>query len=899
MIDVLTERWSTNDCVEKFGFALLRREAWYFSTIGPQVLIRYDMTKCITSARLDQLSEVNGNTCRDAENYGMWYVQASTDEFCLKDGYYCNWKNCSSLFEEDCKSECESSASSYFCGLCEDDQQCVEFAQYNDQRSCEQASVCVLPDGTPRPDLTEQECLDYGTCTELCEGETCISKSQCEKKSGSCSSDYYLANTIYPNATGICFSSLLSYDVPAAIFTIVIPGEEINSAPYSYCDYPEVQSSYTPAGCVVYPQNTKESCKERKKEQKQLKKDDVEGYLIGDNHYVWVDLPKSKEECLSYYQCKQRLFTTRNFLITRYNSKTESDCKYVGAEYGPVFEWTAGRWINGVMRKLTWQKRKFDNLYEWKQTLNFTTVANDIIEAVDFISTTQITTDAVCRYSRAPRLSNILLCNCYSELNDETSNDGPCGDYLYSNNDSEESSPLAVINVCQGNGVSLNQFNLKVQLEDDSVEQGCVVTYVFLVPIYQFEVPKDVQISSSIVPIPEYDEFTIVKNKHHYIVGQLIGDGLRLENQNNMKLRNVTLCFEKTIDRDDSDFVVYDVGVMSSNTFFPMGLVGTEYDNDTVCVTIPTIEDCTSSQDCIFMPILRLENYEDVDSFYNTAEETLLYILSGLYFLLLLAAIGEIGYILVNPKNQLKLQNIVQICVIVIAIIRGLYFVLVPSTHFFQDEDIANFVFIIIPTMVQLTLLIINVLIWAINAMNLRIKFYIPFTILNSILYLMFIVLIILFVTLPTSESNGCGGRATIEEDQTSKEVVKVVFFVALMVVALIMLMGLIIFGVRIYVALTVNGTNIFVVRKVFILAILISSSVIVMTLYLLLLTFLDIVSVYLTFCILIVIEIIPFFILLWLLDPRVHNKATPKRPTLPKITTASASASKSHSDYS
>jgi len=58
--------------------------------------------------------------------------------------------------------------------------------------------------------------------------------------------------------------------------------------------------------------------------------------------------------------------------------------------------------------------------------------------------------------------------------------------------------------------------------------------------------------------------------------------------------------------------------------------------------------------------------------------------------------------------------------------------------------------------------------------MNLRIKFYYPFLIVNSILYLVFIVLIILFVTLPTSESNGCGGRASIEVNSTAKEVVKV-----------------------------------------------------------------------------------------------------------------------------
>jgi len=50
------------------------------------------------------------------------------------------------------------------------------------------------------------------------------------------------------------------------------------------------------------------------------------------------------------------------------------------------------------------------------------------------------------------------------------------------------------------------------------------------------------------------------------------------------------------------------------------------------------------------------------------------------------------------------------------------------------------------------------------------------------------------------------------------------------------------------------------------------------MTIYLLLLTFLDIVSVYLTFSLLVVIEVVPFALLLWMLDPRDNNKTSPKR---------------------
>jgi ABC-type Na+ efflux pump permease subunit len=106
------------------------------------------------------------------------------------------------------------------------------------------------------------------------------------------------------------------------------------------------------------------------------------------------------------------------------------------------------------------------------------------------------------------------------------------------------------------------------------------------------------------------------------------------------------------------------------------------------------------------------------------------------------------------------------------------------------------------------------VLVWAINTMGLKVKFKWPFVISNSVLWLMFVVLITLFVTLPTKMSNNCNGRRPTEQDQTTQEVVKIIFFITLMVIASLLLLGLFIFGKFIFRAfeksntlLKVNGT--------------------------------------------------------------------------------------------
>jgi len=58
----------------------------------------------------------------------------------------CNWMNCTQLgYPQDvCEQECLSSdQSEYFCGLCENDVECLEFAELDSKEICESTNVCV------------------------------------------------------------------------------------------------------------------------------------------------------------------------------------------------------------------------------------------------------------------------------------------------------------------------------------------------------------------------------------------------------------------------------------------------------------------------------------------------------------------------------------------------------------------------------------------------------------------------------------------------------------------------------------------------------------------------------------------------------------------------------------
>lgn len=273
-----------------------------------------------------------------------------------------------------------------------------------------------------------------------------------------------------------------------------------------------------------------------------------------------------------------------------------------------------------------------------------------------------------------------------------------------------------------------------------------------------------------------------------------------------------------------------------------------------------------------------MDDYEEFDNFYDKGERILMLILCALYFLCVVVSASQLLFILLHRQARFLTQNVIQICVLAVAVIRGLYFVLAESTSLFFNHDIVEFVFILIPTLIQMTLLVLEVLVWAIHALKLKIRFYIPFVSINIFFYLLFIILIILFLTLPTHKSDSCGGLAEITIDDTPKVATKTVFFVILMVVPAVLLVGLIVFGVRIYIIF--KGMSKQTIRKIFFMAVLVSISVIVTTLYLLLITFLDIESVYLTFGILLGIELTPFAMLLWLLHPYPHNLYSGSGPT-------------------
>ena len=72
----------------------------------------------------------------------------------------------------------------YQCVVClSDSDSCTVVEGVDTEEECARLVACEVPGGGIRYDLTEQECLDFGECSSLCDGESCRSV---DDKKGAC-----------------------------------------------------------------------------------------------------------------------------------------------------------------------------------------------------------------------------------------------------------------------------------------------------------------------------------------------------------------------------------------------------------------------------------------------------------------------------------------------------------------------------------------------------------------------------------------------------------------------------------------------------------------------------------------------------------------------------------------
>jgi hypothetical protein len=102
----------------------------------------------------------------------------------------CNWMNCTEdgYSQDQCESKCLSQKKSeFFCGLCENEAECIELSEVKTKKECEESFACMLGNhATLSKD--ESSCLEEAKCDSPCyeiqdnklKTRTCNTKEECE-----------------------------------------------------------------------------------------------------------------------------------------------------------------------------------------------------------------------------------------------------------------------------------------------------------------------------------------------------------------------------------------------------------------------------------------------------------------------------------------------------------------------------------------------------------------------------------------------------------------------------------------------------------------------------------------------------------------------------------------------
>jgi len=298
---------------------------------------------------------------------------------------------------KECEFNCtDPSLSEFFCGLCENGVECVEFPEIRTEQECRERVACV---SSSSPDLpgeypttistTEGSCESISYCTTPCyetiessDGDhqirlvECQSRSQCER-SGICGRSW-----AYFGASGACVYPQPPY------FQFPACGWDVGVRFGSYA---------SELGCINYQLNGTD-CKE-------------EGG-------VWLKTATTEKQCREYGTGCLEETTLDTYLNPEILShKPRGACDRCGGEPTPLIKWRRGQWREATSRPLEWRRRQYIQKFRYDDTLSFATIYADLEFAINNKFALGLQAEVECRYNRIMQLLETLACDCTSDSN--------------------------------------------------------------------------------------------------------------------------------------------------------------------------------------------------------------------------------------------------------------------------------------------------------------------------------------------------------------------------------------------------------------------------------------------------------------------------------------------------
>lgn len=771
-----------------------------------------------------------------------WKQERVPEQYCDQNSNQCNW-DVSIIDQTKCLNN-----SLYFCGLTENGINYVEIPHIS-ENLCENRQVCVTPFGTIDTNASQEECENIGKCSNFCYKPKCVSD-------------------IFPN--GVCYSlqdesncpGHWNSDVGLCIFSYSsffcqlfgLNYEDCSSLRLSQCYQCEYGNcSYTYSQCYVDRFDTCESeeeCKDAvsctdndylyhpecdgaskyggclKNLSPWLKEECGTDYITHEAGCIWnascinyVDcmkkenhfwLPKAtnKAECINLGTgCRQFIVDSTDPSITGtwVTPKNAEDCmeSFTPGIPSPYFLFTPARWYKGVMRQLSWARRDWVVTREWQTTFDFGTFGSAVEGAINEQYSFQLQSEANCRFSKLLSTMEVVVCASSKKCNDDCWDDW---DQMYS---------VGMARVCARTHAQIVAPPATMIMTPKSVssDDGCIDLKVSDISKEECKMVEKNQISIQWGHLAERKNYVVVKNSHGAYIGQVIGDGVSLKTDDDKKFLMVGLCldwFRTYVDLYPGEFPILDFAKSNSDLDGLRPMETEIYENNgQICANITDPE----TNPTIYFPIVRKSDWtSETDILFSNGEIISILILATLYMLIVLYGVFLILYARFSPRETrpLKVASLFIIFLLLFNLGRCVFYSQL-SYEIFQSRNLYDYLFSELPTFIYMTAYsVIFIYWWSVlrtpHPLQQKKFFWMRMFTFNGILYTLFALFLILFEVLPYPDERKCGGRIVETSGRAADNFIIVTYRSFIAVVSLYLAVGFLVYGTRMYRALTSVG---------------------------------------------------------------------------------------------
>eukprot|EP01127_Copromyxa_protea_P017178 TRINITY_DN5206_c0_g1_i1.p1 TRINITY_DN5206_c0_g1~~TRINITY_DN5206_c0_g1_i1.p1 ORF type:complete len:891 (-),score=93.63 TRINITY_DN5206_c0_g1_i1:410-3082(-) len=595
-----------------------------------------DPKQCWTYPILDSQDEIKKADCHK----GCTITRATIPFNSACQSKFCNWNSCTGLPEAECKQLCEESKPDpYFCGVCENEKNCIDMSDeglaLDTSEACSEAIVCFLNNGTKILTDSEHACRNTMTC------------SDCTGVDGECNE----AN---------CLQEYECTDVTDPIYGIFTGTLANNSG---YCSYqvsnplPWDQSPMTRLCFGWYLANPLMPCLDER-----ISKEDCvpnspalnfSPFITSEVRYI--ERASTKEECEQQKVCWGPVVATAN------QAGQGDDFKVIGesfcdGNYSSIYKWKQKRtWRGGRPRKPEWTKRVYGPRWQEGGIFNHSAFALTLEEASQKQYFQTVQSYVFCEYFRTLQELEWLVCNCVSGSDD-------CYNTRVERNVSDIGS------YCGGKATTLVAPPFTFHFPNSKGEDTNCYTFLFYhTSIYSLrEVSKKPHISNVVI---FFDEEYIwgIRNQKNGIWGKVLTDGVyvSLLSPENKTFEDVEIFVQKSSEykkvmtpnfNNFNTFNNFDVAFSGENgTIIPMN------------VTVHELEDSfraviTLEMNRTYWIVNRVNDWEDqTRSVFTVGERAYISILLTSYVILLALALWKIvrGFIYSRKLPSMRLVFII------------------------------------------------------------------------------------------------------------------------------------------------------------------------------------------------------------------------------------------------